>query len=160
MTLLSTTTFSGTTTTISSISGSYKHLLLIIDRITSSTSGSYNNFDLTPNSLSSSSQTTATQRSNNSHTLNNNIFGPFLITNMQSAAGNQSIAIMIYNYASTTRFKPYSIVGTFTGTSPDGNHVPLVGGGALASTDAITAFTFTMVQSTTNGGTVQIYGVD
>ena len=159
MTLLSTTTLSGTTTTVSSISGSYKHLLLIIDRITSSTSGSYNNLDITANSLTTQSQTTTLQRNSASHTLANILFGPLLITNMQSAAGNQSIAIWVYNYADTARFKPYSMSGTFTGTSPDGNHVPFVGGGAIASTDAINAFTFTMVQSSTNGGTVQIYGV-
>jgi hypothetical protein len=57
------TALSGGSVTISSIPGTYKHLLIIIDRVTSSGSVSYNNISITPNSLTTATTLTYGQYS-------------------------------------------------------------------------------------------------
>jgi hypothetical protein len=155
----STTTLSGTTTTISSISGSYKHLLIIIDRVTSSGSGSYNNISITPNSL-----TTATTLTYGQYTYSgesqSSIIPTTFSNNTFEAAGEQSYAIWIYNYAATNLYKPVFLTGHMKNTSiPTPFPMGVMAGGAIASTDAINALTFTTTQSNTNGGKIILYGV-
>jgi len=155
----STTTLSGTTTTISSISSSYKHLLIIIDRVTSSGSGSYNNISITPNSLTTSTTLTYGQYSYSGESLQSIIPTTFT-NNTFEAAGEQSYAIWIYNYASTNLFKPVFLTGHMKNTSiPTPFPMGVMAGGAIASTNAINALTFTTTQSNTNGGSIILYGV-
>lgn len=155
----STTTLSGTTTTISSISGSYKHLLIIIDRVTSTQADSYNMITVTPNSL-----TIATTLTYNQYTYSGEsqlgIIPTSFTNNQASLAGEQSYAIWIYNYAATDLWKPVFLTGHMLNTSiPTPFRMGVIAGGAIASTDAITALTFTTTQSSTNGGKILIYGV-
>lgn len=155
----STTTLSGTTTTVSSISGSYKHLLIIIDRVTSTQADSYNMITVTPNSL-----TTATTLTYNQYTYSGfselGIIPTSFTNNQASLAGEQSYAIWIYNYAATNLWKPVFITGHMLNTSiPTPFRMGVIAGGAVASTDAITSLTFTTTQPSTNGGSVLIYGV-
>lgn len=158
----STTTLSGTTTTISSISGSYKHLLIIVDRITSSGSGSYNNFTITPNALSTSTTVSYVESGSGGtvgNTLETTINGNYTANSFE-AAGEQSYAIWIYNYASTTLYKPVLVTGLFKNTAiPTPRVTGVLAGGAITSTAAINALTITTTQANTNGGTIILYGV-
>lgn len=154
----STTTLSGTTTTISSISGSYKHLLIIIDKITSGAT-SYNNISVSPNG-SSTLSTQAGQEESIDGYVRDGVISFNFATNMNATAGEQSFALWIYNYASTSLYKPISLVGGHLNTSiPTNYQMGTMSGGMLKTNSAITSLTFNCTQSSTNGGSVLIYGV-
>lgn len=154
----STTTLSGTTTTISSISGSYKHLLIIIDKITS-TATSYNNISVSPNG-SSTLSTQAGQEESTDGYVRDSVISFNFATNMNATAGEQSFALWIYNYASTSLYKPISLVGGHLNTAiPTNYQMGTMSGGMLKTNSAITSLTFNCTQSSTDGGSVLIYGV-
>jgi hypothetical protein len=154
-----TTTLSGTTTTVSSIPGSYKHLLVMIDKITSPEIGSYNNINVSPNGSTSLSTQAGQEETNDGYVRDAAVQFNFA-TNTASAAGQQSYAFWIYNYSSTSLYKPISIVGGHFNTAiPSAYQMGMMTGGMLKTNSAITSLTFTCTQPTTNGGSVIIYGV-
>ena len=154
MTLLSTTTLSGTSTTVSSISGAYKSLVGYIYRINLSS----NDYPmLKPNGVNSTGWSgtvsgTATAGGNDW----------FLSTGskqMAAASLNNAITFKIDNYANTTNYKPVQWYGFFTGTADDERvHC----GGAFKSNSAMTSLTITTNSGTTtyDAGTLLLYGVN
>lgn len=157
MTLLSTTTLSGTSTTISSISGSYKNLLIYLDdwtlnanvkldiRIDSSTgSGLYQENRLGISTYSKNSTTEA--RPNN---------------DANAATGSQGNKTMlyIYDYASTTTNKNYQMITFYVdSTSTKQNESVLGTWTGLSAVDSL------IIRSSngtaTIGGSCRIYGVN
>lgn len=147
MTLLSTTNLSGTSTTISSISGSYTNLFIVIQNPYVNV-GSL--LKLNPNGVgynltqaeSASVSDRATLGTQNLPTASNPTFVNFAIT--------------IYNYSDTTYGKPVIFSGS---EQTDG--AGLLGGGVYSTASAITSLTFTTTSgtSTFSGGRVLIYGV-
>jgi len=153
MTLLSTTTLSGTTTSISSISGSYTDLVLDFYAITNSSNTDYN---INPNGSTTITDvirggTTLQQLNDGQLRILNNIAGPL------SSSTNNSCRLIIANYAATTNGgKPFDLYGGFIGSDSSAqiNHVR----GRIKTSSAITSLDFVAGAAFT-AGTVKLYGV-
>jgi hypothetical protein len=151
MTLISTTTLAGTTT-LSSIPGTYNTLQLQIYR-TKNSAGDYG-FVCYPNN-----QTLATDwisnRGTTSLTFGQDDYIRFTGTT-NAMANNQDNAwtLTIFNYASSTACKPYTISG---GYYNNGKFVMMTSG-FIRDTSAITSLVLDGAGSS-NSGTVLLYGV-
>ena len=161
MTLLSTTTLSGTSTTISSISGSYKNLFGVVFGYTNS--GSNDMFVLNPNNSSACTFSTFTGSTAAGSVTDQQTDAIALCHRsnpLQVLGSNSSNAVFfqINNYASTTSFKPITTGGRYVGRLSD--VVAFSGSGGFNSTSAVTSLVF----SNTGGGsftagTILLYGV-
>jgi hypothetical protein len=162
MTLLSTTTLSGATTTISSISQDYNHLEIYIYGVTNATSDGY--FRLAPNGTTNITSQTGSFYSGS-------LGGPGFY---QSAAGylilsgnttdtisasdaNNAFAVKISNYSSTVGRKPFSANGSAFHNA--GGWWGLNSQGAIRTTSAITSLVFSNSGGNLSTGTVLVYGV-
>ncbi len=155
MTLLSTTTLSGTSTTISSINQTYTNLQIFVSgfltvggdpiRVAPNNNSGITSMQSTEGSSSVGSRT------NEYMQLSGNQLGVL--------GGNSSNAFSatIFNYASTTTFKPYNACAIFTNTSSQ--RLGSFNSGGIATTSAITSLVFDAGGSSMTGGTVLIYGV-
>jgi hypothetical protein len=116
MTLLSTTTLSGASTTISSINQTYKHLFFIVTGITTSVACRTN---FKPNSTTSLVHNMV-QTSNNATVANFAANSTFLRVdvngNQLETDANNARVILIYDYASTARYKTIQTSGFYTST--------------------------------------------
>jgi hypothetical protein len=155
MTLLSTTTLSGASTTISSISGAYKNLRVLIYGVSNNTADG--NFTMKFNGYSDSEYITFNE--NSTFTVKYNSFYSTATTVTRSDSNNVW-DITFGNYASTSaNFKSVNGVFVFVGTGSavkNGN----IGGAFYAGGVAISSFTFANTGGNFAGGTVQIYGVN
>ena len=149
MTLLSTTTLSGNTTTISSISQSYVNLMIEISGI----------------NLSLTTARVVTCKPNNVNPNLTNVENLAIATNANGAwttsaqdYGNTDniLNYMIFDYTDTAR-KAISYSGYYV----PGAGYQFIGGGAI-NTGAITSLTIAMISAgstTFSGGTVKIWGI-
>jgi hypothetical protein len=157
MTLLSTTSLSSTTTTISSISGAYNDLLLIISGASWTTFNT--SYEIRPNGSSNGSF--------GGYVVNN--AGSYSTTGFQDAGinsfndnipannPNNVVAYTFFNYANTSYFKAFHGVGYFNKSS---SGCTFNVGGAFKSNSAITSFDIVLGQSTSyTGGVALLYGV-
>lgn len=154
MTLLSTTTLSGSSTVISSISGSYKDLAILVESVTLSSAG---NVRFLPNG--SNPQGVANIYDNNGPgETTANSTGYLTGTNaktLQSGSGAlANWAILQKNYTDTVSYKPVQWYGGFV----NGGYIMVQAAGYASTSSAITSINFT-TSSTFSGGTVRIYGV-
>ena len=160
MTLLSTTTLSGATTTLSSIPQTYNSLYLIVSGLTFNTSNK--GFRLSPNDvtdlsnwtgvLDNSGESPAIQGTHNS-TIYLSCGTEVLRTN-----ANNAWQISINNYTSTTSYKPFNFTGLW-GDASARNVVANIGG-VFRSNTAITSLVFDVERTNTfSAGTVLLYGV-
>ena len=149
-TLLSTTTLSGTSTTISSISGAYQDLFIVINNPYVNVGA---RMKINPNSTSGISygginMASGTTFDGDIYSSNNNL----------PTASNTSntMCLSIFNYSQTTAGKNWR----WGGGTGNGNS-SFNGAGWIATTSAITAIQITTLAgtSTYSGGTVLIYGV-
>ena len=153
MTLLSTTTLSGATTTISSISGVYNKLYVLVSGVKNGTNDTQ--LFVKPNNGNIATST---------YTVNsdvaNEIGGAIKFTgnsNMERAAGGNAFALTIENYASTSYFKPFNYFGRFI---LDGTARAINASGGLETTSAITSLVFSNGSGYSfSDGQVLIYGV-
>ena len=157
MTLLSTTTLSGTSTTISSISGSYKNLYIVIQGVYSNAAGS---LMIKANGSNIATANTLAQNSVVDSTSTNGIvFGATTVNNQSDRPTTAQVTI--YNYANTSYYK------SFAGSS--GNAISAtvastgtINGGHIQTTSAISSLAITTVVGTLSfsAGQVLIYGVN
>jgi hypothetical protein len=158
MTLLSTTTLSGATTTISSISQSYTNLEIIIYGVTNATG--QGRLNLACNGV--------TNLLNQNGTYGNSSAGSSLQATFDgqsiSAGNNPALtgglnvfSVKINGYSSTSYYKPLRSYFYYV----DGGGNPYTGnlGGAFISTSAVSSITFSNNGGNMTGGTVLIYGV-
>ncbi len=155
MTLLSTTTLSGSSTTVTSISGSYTDLLVYLDkfdptadctvavRFNSDSGSNYYNFGNSGNGQNGSPDTSF----------------PFLNNVESTGTGDANAAyIDLPQYANTTTKKYVRTGGVYAHTNASD-----IGSGAWQalynSTSAISSITIIPNSTTWNGGTIYIYGV-
>jgi hypothetical protein len=160
MTLLSTTSLSGATTTISGISGSYKDLVAVIFGVTNATASGI--FKMRPNGATTNCAG-ATLRINTWITNGNE---EVWLTPNDSGSGqailrtsaNNAFYLHIGNYASTTSFKPIQSYGHFAdvGLSP---RLGTTYVGGYGETTAITSLVFLNSGGNLSAGTVLLYGV-
>lgn len=151
-TLLSTTSLSGTSTTISSISQSYKHLLVVIYGV--NVSGS-NNIQLRPNNATTGWYTAGTW--GGTSLSNNNSDIPVFGGIIQGSNASNEISIHLYNYSSAVANKSVSGAGYAYNN----------GGGSLNGTNyqggsnSSTAISSLVINTNgTASGTALLYGVN
>lgn len=159
MTLLSTTTLSGTSTNITSISQSYNQLLVIVKNMSLSATGSYP--QIRPNGDAGNTAYISNIGRGNSTFAQADSAQTIVMAYSDYAAsnGNNAFAINLYNYAATDSHKPFRLSGTFV-TSSAGAVEALDVGGSYRSNTAISSLDFrTAGANTFNSGTVLIYGV-
>jgi hypothetical protein len=149
MTLLSTTSLSGATTTISSISQSYKSLLVLVIAMTNSTAdGKFRVAWNTSNYFFASGTSNAT-----AYSIDNSYLSPNVNTSRTET--NNAFALEINNYTDgTAGMKPMQSYG-FTGSSSTSFNL----GGSAYGTGALTSLAFSNTGGNWSGGTVYIYGV-
>lgn len=156
MTLLSTTTLSGSSTSVTSISGSYKDLQIQINGIgLNVTTGT---IYMTVNSSGSNYQSVGL-RSNGPATFTSSTNIPLSGGQGTNDTGGdyQSVNVRLFDYATNNSFKPYSFTGTYLS---GGSNYGSVGGGGWSSTSAITSIqVVTTAGNFASGGTIKIYGV-
>jgi hypothetical protein len=149
MTLLSTTTLSGTTTTVSSINQTYTDLMIIINNPYQTTG---NSMYARPNNVSSIGRLTGTR--------GNSIDTDYQdeIQTMPLGTGSDVLnttVILINQYANSTYSKPT----TYYGASRSSYGYVYQYGGVLSIAAAITSMSFTANAGSFSGGQVLIYGV-
>ena len=155
MTLLSTTTLSGASTTFSSISGTYNNLFAVIFGVTNATADGA--FRIAPNASTtiSTSQTTST-----STAVTGSGNGYVLLSSASYLPLRTSTTnvwkLEIYNYASTTGLKAYSVNGGFDNA---GTNRGFFATGFINTTSAITSLVFDNAGGNLSTGTVLLYGV-
>jgi hypothetical protein len=157
MTLLSTTTLSATTTTVSGISQSYKHLYIEILGIDTSAFNPTINYQTNSTgvvwNVLQAASTTGAAYYNTSGTVGNaqNYGGNY-------GSGTNKAAMWVYDYTDAVNPK----VGTFTQRWVNEGGSPILFNGQLVANHTAAMTSFSMVVSTGNydGGTIRIYGVN
>jgi len=159
MTLLSTTSLSGANTTISSISGSYKNLLIQINGVNPSGNAQ---FYCQPNGTASLVDALITHYFNGAATGTSDSFtsSDIFFAGGQNYLGgntNNSMTLTINNYADTSFYKPFSFAGGNLTSAATQNSVSN-GAGIVKTNAAITSLKLGVASGTCTG-TVLVYGV-
>jgi hypothetical protein len=154
MTLISTTTLSGATTTLSSIPQTYNSLFLIISGITGNTGN--NRLRCLPNNVNNLTDSTGVDFGTAFGNQNSQV--RLTESSHTRTDANNAWSLSIDNYASTTAFKPMTFSGFYVTTAP--TNFPIIGSATYRSTTAITSLVFDYGGTNTfAGGTVLLYGV-
>jgi hypothetical protein len=159
MTLLSTTTLSGASTTISSISQSYTNLLILI----TDANGDSNNevfrvqFNGTANSHDSAVFRNDTGSLSGATNFNGSNFEASKFDDDSTSIAKMSLALNVYNYTSTG-VKPFNCSSAVRNDSSSANYGYFVTGRFRASS-AISSIVFSPSGGNFSAGTVLIYGV-
>lgn len=149
MTLLSTTTLSGATTTISGISGSYTNLLILVDGVNNN--NNFGDYGILPNNSSVSSGNQ--QLGDTPGSFSSTAIPLTMGSTTGASSTNRNWAINIYNYASSTQQKTFSVNGYNRTQGCWAN-------GTFQSTTAISSLVFTTFGTGSfTAGTVLLYGV-
>jgi len=158
MTLLSTTTLTGSTTTISSISGSYQQLFVMVVGAYVAAGGYQNNVYFNSDTTSIYDRVGFYAAAGGGGTFTGSVnenFNRIPIGNSNLAtSSNSGIQILeLKNYTNTSTWKMAAIYSNTTASAAAFSNA------TYRSTSAITSMTFTSNGSTYSGGTVYIYGV-
>jgi hypothetical protein len=161
MTLLSTTTLSGASTTISSISQAYTNLFVRVEGAYSVTNGatlqiqtnSINSFQM----VGSYNVAGAGSPNNYSQTWNSTLNLPLIANSGIGSYLTSGWNFQINNYASTTYPKPCQLWGYWRGSATSDNVINA--GGSYNTLNELTTLIFSMSSGNLGGGTVKIYGV-
>lgn len=153
LTLLSTTSLSGASTTISSISQDYTHLYLVLHGATYSANPS--NLRIAPNGTTNKVSFTGT--ANGATSGYNSSWARFYETVVNSHTNADNVLnLQIFNYASTTFFKPMFANNLYyTGSA----QIAECYQGGFADNTAITSLVFSAATANLSTGTVLLYGV-
>jgi hypothetical protein len=157
MTLLSTTTLSGATTTISSISQAYNSLFFVMYGVTAAGNG---NMRVQPNGSSSTSTMVhargeSAAGSSTAQSIATNL--DFSTVGWDGTNSDNVVSVRIDNYTSSSNFKSVNMFGSYRNSS--GNTSVFVSGGAIVSNTAITSLVFSQAGGNLSAGTVLLYGV-
>lgn len=159
LTLLSTTTLSGVSTTISSISGSYTHLYGIVYGVSLGSGFNYN-LRIQPNGSSGTTDTVGLDSS--AVAQNPNDFAWLSGTTLKDTDTANVFNFTFSNYASTTTRKNYIAYGSYLDSNVSARRSSAYFG-AFNSTSALTSLTFSTSQTGNSrsfaSGTVLLYGV-
>ena len=158
MTLLSTTSASGSSVTVSSINQTYKDLVIITRGLSVGS-----NPTVSLRLLNSATQYTAGVRGINNAATNSTVsFTDYLYLNSGSDFGsstNNTSAVLIKNYADTSYYKPLFFATFWTNSSSQQNGMST--GGANTSNSAISSFVlFQNGGGSFSGGQILVYGVN
>ena len=159
MTSIASGSLSGSSLTLTSISGSYKDLRLILRDYNPSAAG-----DLLPRANSVTDytiiRTYTTDSSGSSTNSATNLAADYLFVmgdSFTSGDNNNTLMLDVYDYADTTSNKLFRAMNKFKKPTP----VQFVASqGTINTTSAITSLTFTLSSGTFSGGTYILYGVN
>jgi hypothetical protein len=161
MTLLSTTTLSGASTSVTGISTAYNTLQIVVYGVTSTTDNK--DFKLQPNGSNNADTVGADRMTGSGQLFAFNNAAIFLSGQygMKNTSSNNSWFVQINNYSSSTNYKPVSyfggLNGLFTGSPTD---YRLFANGYIKTNSQITSLTFiSEVGNSFSSGTVLVYGV-
>lgn len=157
LTLLSTTTLTGSSVTVSSISGSYANLYIRIDNL--GTGGAAGVCRMTVNSVTNYIAVGVDSNPTGVFTASANI--PLSGNrNMKDTGGDNKVAVInIYNYAATGTYKAFNVISAVTGAS--GGDATTSASGNIQNTSAITSVTVSMSAGSFDGSpSMKIYGVN
>jgi hypothetical protein len=158
MTLLSTTTLSGASTTISSINQGYVNLYIFIYGMTNNTANDYLLVELFNGATALNNYVGGNKIANSSdggvsvYAGNNFDSGTALLR----TSANNAFTLILENYADTTSRKPLKFNGAFLQSSGVGI---LNWSGIVNSNSAVDKITLSNYGGTFSAGTVKIYGV-
>ena len=160
MTLLSTTTLSGSSTTVSSISGAYQDLYVLVTGMTNATANG--SFRVAINGATGSSSSTGIFYANaagGSFTLYNDYTSRYAGNNsgLLRTDANNSYMLTIFDYASSTAPKPYQNI--LTGLDGNSSNYIQQGQGGYNANTAVTSLVFSNAGGNWSTGTVRVYGV-
>lgn len=155
MTLLSTTTMSGASTTISNISQSYNTLMVLGYGFTNNTADGY--FRVAPNGTTNISSTAGVK--GQSVAVQSNLSTYIQVIGSSTSGADRtssanSFTLIINNYTSTTNHKPISVY-----SATGGNDNPCNWGGAIRTNTAITSLVFDNSGGNLSAGTVEVWGI-
>jgi hypothetical protein len=157
MTLLSTTTLSGATTTISSIDQTYKSIVLYFYGVNAGTGSS---LYINPNANTVLvSQITNYGENGSVYAITHNNSQLQLPGNLGTNKPDNAFTLQFDNYASATSFKPFNFYGYYEYHSP-AIKACFHSGGAYRSTSAISSIDINIASGTFTAGTVKLYGVN
>lgn len=154
MTLLSTTTLSGASTTVSSISQSYKHLYILIQKATNNSAMS---LSIKPNSTAGLANYARVKTQNATASTDGNYQNEWTCGNgIDATSSDNHFSFMIYDYANTSVNKPF----TATENLVTGAQLAGISGGVFKTNSAISSFQVIASAGSFTGGTIKIYGVN
>jgi hypothetical protein len=153
MTLLSTTTLTGATTDISSISQDYINLVFVCYGVTNATGNG--SLLISPNTSLATNQNFM-EGTTNGTIAGGAIYAGYNNTWLRTDSANTTI-ITIYNYAATTFQKPFNIISNFLNASSA--RIAFQGAGIISSNNAISSIRFDQSGGDFSTGTVLTYGV-
>jgi hypothetical protein len=151
MTLLSTTTLSGASTTITGISTAYENLFVYVYNMFNNTANGI--FKIELNSSTNGIYANAIQNGTVS-----DLDATFLSTgtNLDRSSANNAYSLYIDDYSSTFNFKPINFYGIGYGAS---YQATTISGGFYGAGSAVTSIKFSNTGGTFSQGTVLVYGV-
>ena len=160
MTLLSTTSLSGATTTISSINQSYNHLFVYIYGMTNATASGF--FRIAPNG--NTGITNNFGSGNGAGTITSALstyLYPFgsattFVTPLLSSNAN-AIGLSIYNYSSTAGYKTFT--SSAVALNQASTQIATISSGGIQTTSGITSLDFSNAGGNMSTGTILLYGV-
>lgn len=154
MTLLSTTTLSGASTTVTISNFSYNYLKIIAYGATWSGSG---NLAIKPNNSSTNCASYFAYWTGGS-TGNGGTSASYMQTGLNTNNGTNVAEIDIYNYASSSNYKPFRLTHGSIDSSSVGQ--AYTNDGAIITNSQISSLVFVQNSSSNlTGGTVLVYGV-
>lgn len=159
MTLLSTTSLSGSTTTVSSISGSYQDLLILVYGVTWDTANTNLEWYTNLTSVATYSNLRSSLTTVGNTLLATNILINDGAEQVKRTGGLNTKTILIRQYASTNNYKAFSEQFIYEG---ENNNQGRTGNcfGSFASTTAINSFSLTNSGAYTfTAGTIKIWGI-
>jgi hypothetical protein len=160
MTLLSTTSLTGATTTISSINQTYTDLIVILSGVTGSTNGS--DFLCAPNGTTTIVYQVNEARFGTTNYPSGVSGGRMDFTNgsgHNNTNANNSWALTISQYAATNKRKAFEFTGVFPSNQAGGPLCQIMAGGGIDTNTAISSLVFSMSGGNLSTGTVLVYGV-
>jgi hypothetical protein len=161
MTLLSTTTLSGATTTISSINQGYVNLFIQVYGVTNATADG--KLELGPNGDFGTGDASFMFGTDQSTSVQSNSYSPINLTtatwNQTRTDANNVRTITFNNYASTTYKKSYTMYGMFNASQTSFPQAVHHAGAYNSTSLAITSLVFRNTGGNLSTGTVLVYGV-
>jgi len=154
ITLLSTTTLSGASTTISISATSYTNLLIFIYGVTVNANGS--DILLQPNGSSTSTNFNKLHQYAASCDVESGQSTNYRTGSVYQTGGLNAFTYTIYNINSST-YKNFTVQGVYQDDS--NRQASENGGGGIKDTNAITSLTIAAAAGSHGAGTVKIYGV-
>jgi hypothetical protein len=159
MTLLSTTTLSGSSTSVTGISSAYKDLRILLYGVNASSGGT---LTIQLNGSNSVSYTNQVMRLTTAPILEQLYAGNWRLNGngLGSASASNCFALTVSNYANDggSTVKPYFYFGGYTDDGPRSS--PIFGGGYWEDTTAVSSFNVAIAAGSFSAGTIKVYGVN